>query len=312
MAKKSNRVVLLAKIEATEGTDPVPVVASDAMLANIKNVQPLVTETAQRDLTRPFFGATGVTTVAQSSMIEFDVEYAGSGAAGTAPAFKSLLLACATSENVTLSVKVDYALITDSTKTVTLYYYLDGLLHKFIGCRGNASFQLNAKGIPVISFKFWGTYTAATDDTFPAITGTTYNAFKDPMGVNKTNTPTLTLHTVALNASSVSFDLGNNIVVRNLIGLDAIDIVGRNTTGSVTFEMTSVATKAWHEDMRLNTIGAFALTHGVGAGKIIEVTSSKVQINSLEYSDQDGVKMCTAGLTFIPAAGSDELLITFK
>lgn len=310
MAKKSNRVVLTALIEATEGTDPVPSTSANAMLADIKNVQPLVAETAQRNLTRPFFGATGVTTVAQSSMIEFDIEYAGSGAAGTAPAFKNLLLACATSETISAGVKVDYALVTDLTKTVTLYYYLDGLLHKFIGCRGTASFNISAKGIPVISFKFWGTYTAPTDTAFP--TDMVYTAFKDPMGVNKTNTPTLTLHTVAINASTVSFDLGNNIVVRNLIGLDAIDIVGRNTTGSVTFEMTSVATKAWHETLRLNTIGAFALTHGVGAGKIIEVTSSKVQLSSLDYSDQDGVKFCTAGLTFIPATGGDELLITFK
>lgn len=310
MAKKSNRVVLLAKIEATEGTDPVPVVGTNAMLATLKNVQPLVAETTQRNLTRSFFGASGVTTVATSSTIEFDVEYASSGTAGTAPAYKDLLQACATSETVSAGVSVTYAPITDNTKTVTIYYYLDGLLHKFIGCRGSAAFSLSAKSIPIISFKFFGTYTAPTDTTFP--TGMVYTAFKDPMGVNKTNTPTLTLHTVALNSPSVSFDLGNNIVVRNLIGLDAIDIVGRNTTGSVTFEMTSVATKAWHEAIRLNTIGAFALTHGVGAGNIIEVTSSRAQINSLDYADQDGVKMCTAGLTFIPSTGSDELSIVFK
>ena len=310
MAKKSNRVVLLAKIEATEGTDPVPVAASNAMLANIKNVQPLVAETAQRDIVRPYFGASGVTTVATSSTIEFDIEYASSGAAGTAPAYKDLLQACAMSETVAAGVSVTYAPITDNTKTVTLYYYLDGLLHKFIGCRGNAAFSLTAKGIPMISFKFWGTYTATTDTAFPS--GMVYTSFKDPMGVNKTNTPTLTLHTVALNSPTVSFDLGNNIVVRNLIGIDAIDIVGRNTTGSVTFEMTTVAAKAWHEVMRLNTIGAFALTHGVGAGNIIEVTSSRVQLNSLDYSDQDGVKLCTAGLTFIPNTGGDEISIVFK
>ena len=310
MSKMTRNVLLLAKIEVTPGTDPVPTAGVNAMLVELKNVQPLRAETTQRNLTRPYFGASGTLTVGTSSQIEFDVELASSGAAGTAPAFKDLLLACATSETVSAGVSATYAPVTSPLKTVTIYYYLDGILHKFIGCKGSAQLNVQAKSIPKISFSFQGTYTAPTDTALPS--GASYTAFKDPKPVNSANTPTLTLHSVALISAGFSLDFGNALAVRNLIGLDEIAMTDRSTTGSVTFEATSVAAKAWHEAVRNNSTGAFALTHGTGAGNIIELTASKVQISDISYSEDTGVQMMQTNLTFLPTTGGDEFSLVFK
>ncbi len=310
MAKLTRNVLLLAKVETTPGTDIVPVAGSNAMQAQLTNVQPLRAETTQRNLTRPYFGASGTLTVGTSSLIEFEVELASSGAAGTAPAFKDLLLACATAETLSAGVSATYAPVTSPLKTVTIYYYLDGILHKFIGCKGSATLNVQAKGIPTISFSFQGTYTAPTDTALPG--GAVYTAFKDPKPVNSANTPLLTLHSTAVIGAGFSMNIGNVLNIRNLIGLDEITQTDRQVTGSLTFEMTTVATKAWHEAVRNNTTGAFALTHGTGAGNIIELTATKVQVSDVSYTEQDGVQMLQTNLTFIPTSGGDEFSLVFK
>ena len=310
MSKLMRNVLLLAKLETTPGTDSVPTAPLNAMLARAITPQPVVAEFAPRTNIRPYFGTGGQVAVSQHSECELEIELASSGAAGTAPAWGPVLQACSFSETVTAVTDVKYAPITNNPKTVTLYYYLDGVLHKMFGCRGNVTFELNARLIPVMKFKFTGLYTPATDTPVP--TGAVYSGFKAPLAVNKMNTPSMTLHGVSAAMQSLSIDMGNQIVYRNLIGSESVIMTNRAPSGQTSIEMVPVASYAWHEAVRLGTLDAFSVVHGSVAGAIIQIDAPKVQLISPQYADSDGVAMINLGLDFQPDTGNDEIVITVK
>ena len=55
MALKSKKVVLLAKIEATYGTDPLPTGAANAILVINPKLTPLTLQANARNVIRPYF-----------------------------------------------------------------------------------------------------------------------------------------------------------------------------------------------------------------------------------------------------------------
>ena len=309
MAKLMRNVLLLAKIETTAGTDAVPTAGANAMLAGTVGAQPVTAEFADRNIVRAFFGSGGKVQVSNYSKIDFEIEMASSGAAGTPPAYGPLLQACAFSQTISAS-DVIYAPITTAPKTVTIYYYLDGLFHKMTKCRGNVTFELNSKGIPLLKFTFTGLFNTVTDASLPG--GADYSSFNAPFAVNKVNTPTWSIHGASGALESISFDMGNQVNYRNLIGSEDVVMVDRSVSGNASFEMTSVATKEWHEIVRLGTLGALQVIHGVGAGNIIQIDAPKVQLTDPSYSDSEGVAMLGVGMDLQPNTGNDEFILTVK
>lgn len=90
---------LLAKIEATYGIDSIPTGAANAiLLAGNPTLTPMELTSVERDILRPFFGNAETLPSSIYGKIDFDVEAAGSGAAGTAPAWGVLLRGCGFSE----------------------------------------------------------------------------------------------------------------------------------------------------------------------------------------------------------------------
>lgn len=310
MSKLMRNVLLLAKIEVTPGTDPVPTAAANAMLARTIGAQPVTAEFADRDNIKPYFGSSGKVQASNHSKIDFEIELASAGAAGTAPAYGPLLQGCAFSETINVATDVIYAPITTAPKTVTIYYYLDGLLHKMTNCRGDVSFELNSKSIPIAKFTFTGLFNAVTDTALPG--GEDYTAFKAPFAVNKVNTPTWTIHGATGALESATFDMGNQVTYRNLIGSENVVMVDRAATGQAVLEMTSVATQAWHEAVRLGTLDALQIIHGVGAGNIVQIDAPKVQLTDPNYSDSEGIAMLSVGMDIQPNTGNDEITLTIK
>lgn len=100
MALLNRKRTLLAKIESSYGVDPTPTGSANAILVSNLNVRPMSTELVDRDLIRPFLGNSEQLHAAIYSMAEFECEVAGSGAAGTAPAWGPLMRACGFSETV--------------------------------------------------------------------------------------------------------------------------------------------------------------------------------------------------------------------
>lgn len=310
MAKMMRNALLLFKLEAVYGTDPVPTAGANAILCRGMTPQPLVGEFAERSLMRPYFGNAGQINVANHSEIEFEVEMASAGAAGTAPKWGALLRACAFAETISAGVSVTYAPVTTAQESATLYYYLDGLLHKITGARGTVSLGLSAKGIPVMKFKFVGKYTSPTDTAVPA--GADFSGFKTPVAINKTNVTTCSLHGVAMVMQSLDLDIANEVIFRALVNDESVYIVDRKPAGSVSFEAGTIAQKNWFASVIAADALPLVMTFGAGAGNIIEINGPKAQIANPQYQESESVVMINASLNFLPNVGNDELTIVAK
>lgn len=315
MSFLTRNAVILAKKELTYATDAVPVGANAIAVRNL-SITPQQAEFASRDLIRPYYGASESLPTAISVQVEFEVELQGSGAAGTAPGWAPCLRACGFSETIVEATSVTYAPVSSAFESLSLIYSVGSetttrLQHKVTGARGTVSFQLNAKGIPVMKYRFQGLYSAVVDSAAALVPD--FSLFQTPSPANTVNTPTFTLHGVTSPMSEFSLDIANTLVYRALIGGESVKLTDRKPGGSVTFEATSVATKNWWEIAKNATLGALSLIHGSTAGKIVEISSARVQLNNPQYKDESGVAMLSMGMAFIPSsAGNDEVSIIVR
>jgi hypothetical protein len=147
---------VLAKIETNYGVDAVPTGAANAILLRNVTINPMDNEVENRELVQAYWGLSEELPVGTKVSLDFEVEMAGSGAAGTAPAYGPLLRACAFSETVSAGVNVVYAPVSGGVESLSMYFNLDGKLHKILGARGTLDVKLNAKKIPVFAFKMQG------------------------------------------------------------------------------------------------------------------------------------------------------------
>lgn len=300
-------VVLAVKEESTPFTDSVPTSLANSILARVSEAQPVVAEFVDRDNVKPYLGSAGKVQVSAHSEITVEFELAGASAAGTVPGWAALLKACGFGETVVAVTSVTYKPVSSAFKTVSIYYFLDGLLHKMIGCMGSPTFSLNARSVPMASAKITGLYSATTDTTLP--TDSVYTAFQAPQAVNKVNTTAFTLHGISTPFDEFSVDVANSVVYRNMPTLEDVLITDRKAIGNISIPMTPVATKAWHDTVRDGTLAAISMTHGSGAGKIFTITAPKVQLITPQYQNKNGVVHLQLGLDFQPNAGNDELSI---
>lgn len=311
MAKSMKKMLLLAKKEAVAGTDALPTAAANAILCRAMMPEPITADQVQRNLIRPYKGNSGSLTVGEHRKLTMEVEIAGSGAAGTAPAWGLLLEACGFSETITAGVDVTYNLVSDGEPTLTLYGYLDKTKFVLTNAIGTVTFELNAKSIPVMKFEFLGTYSPATEEVAMPV-GVDYTKFMQPRTVGKTNTPVFNFHGLAAKASAFSITLANALAWRELIGLAAPTSPDRQPTGSVTMEMPSVAVKDWAEIVRLSTPGTCALTHGVDPGNIVQFAMPAVQCKPFTLQDDQSNAMINMPFDINPVDGDDELTIVVK
>jgi hypothetical protein len=85
---------ILAKIETTYGTDPTPTGAANAIQAFNVALTPLELEYEDRDVARAYLGHQDQIVVTGRARLTFECEVAGSGTAGTAPAWGPLVRGC--------------------------------------------------------------------------------------------------------------------------------------------------------------------------------------------------------------------------
>lgn len=303
------KLALLAKVEATYGTDSTPTGSENAILASDVTFTPLEGGEENRDLLLPYLGNQGVILTGLHARLEFSVELAGAGTAGTAPEWGSLLRACGMAQTITEDTSAAYTPVSDAFESATLWYNRDGVKHAIVGWRGNVSLALNPSRIPKLRFTGLGLHgTAATDTALPTMDVTKW---KTPVVVSKANT-TFALHGFSGPTESISIDLGNQVEARMLIGEEAVIIGDRRASGSAVLAARSLATKNWDAIARAHTRGTMAIQHGTTAGNIVEITAPAVQIGRWSEGQTQGIVNNTLPLMICPSAGNDDLVITVK
>lgn len=309
MALLTRKRLILVKKETTYGTDSSPL-GTDALLVRNLDITPIEADLVSRDLIRPYLGNSPSLLANSRVGITFQVELAGSGTAGTAPRFGAILQACGMSETIVASTSVTYAPVSTSFSSATIYFNNDGILHKATGCRGTFTMNAAVGQIPTLDFTMTGVYNAPTDTAAPSVT---YSNQASPLVFKQGNTSSFQFFTYAGCLQSVSFDVANSIVYRELVGCTKeVMLTDRKPSGTVMIEAVALATKDYFNLAQTETTGNLTFLHGTTAGNRVTFTASQCDVSNPAYGDQDGVQMLNIPYIATPTtAGNDEVSIAF-
>lgn len=305
----TQKAMVLAKVETTPGTDAAPTAADNAILVSEPNysveADEIVREFARNDFSQ-YPSVYGM----RRGQMTFTVEVRGSGAAGTAPDWGVLLRGCGMDETVVASTSVAYEPLTTGLKTLTLWMYFDGLIHKMTAAMGTFSMTGTAGEIAKVEFTFTGNFAAPIESAFAAGTyNTTVPALVENAALAWNGSGT------GICAESFSIDMNNEVALRKCInadqGLSGVYISGRNPTGGYTPEVSGALSTSFWADWMASTTRSFTVAVGETAGNIMTVTAPDVQITGIGYGDRDNIKTYDIGLAFRRDAGDDELVFTF-
>jgi len=206
---------------------------------------------------------------------------------------------------------VVYTPVSATFGSVTLHYNIDGVLHKLTGCRGTFSLNTAVGEIPTIDFTMTGIYNAPTDTAAPTVT---YADQATPRIFKAGNSGAFTMLGYSGCLQSVSMDLGNTTVYRELVGCTKeVLITDRASTGTVVIEAPTIAQKDYFTAALTDgSLGELSFIHGTTGGNIVALQSSRVDIGDPSYQDQDGIHMLSLPYTAIPStAGNDEFRLVF-
>ena len=298
--KRFSRMLVLVKPESTYGVDAGPTAAANAMLMTDVAVE-MQFDTEVAPKTTTYLGAQQQTLYNLRGQLTGTVELAGSGAAGTAPAYGVLDRACGFA-----AVGGDFSPASDGHESVTVYAYFDDAWHKLLGARGDWSENWST-GAPKATYTLTGFWTepAATDfDTLAP----DYSAFKTPLPISGDNTSKITLHGWETCGSELTLNGGNQIKFDSIMGCTGIYITDREITGNIVVTPADLGTFNPWAVAAAGALGNFSVQHGSAAGAIVKRTAPKVQVMPPTRQDRDGLLMWNIPLRFIPDAGDDELV----
>ena len=304
---------LIAKIESTYGTDPTPVGGSDAVQVTNLEVTPIESDNVQAAAYQGFIGnSTRATLVANKRVsVTFDVELAGSGTAGTAPAFGPLLKSCGLSETTVADTSVTYAPVSSSFDSATIYCFYDGTRHKITGARGSVSFNFTAGQFAVASFNFIGIYNAP-DGTALSGTFTVANQAA-ALEVNDTNLTTATFFgETSQRIESFDLALNNELIYKETASSKEVLITNRAPGGTAVIEAPAVGTTDFFADAVGVATASSSLVLGASAGNIVTLTAAQTDVTGVSYGDTNGVISLSMPYLALPTtAGNNELSLAF-
>jgi len=309
MAQLTRKRVILIEAESSYGTDPTPA-ATDVVLVRDLSITPQSSDVVNRDVVRPYLGASQQLLANTRVECTFSVELAGSGTAGTSPRYGSALKACGFSETVVANTSVTFEPISASFSSVTIHYNVDGVRHIVTGCRGSFAINAAVGEIPSIDFTFTGIYNAPTDTALPSVT---YGNQATPLIFKNGNTTSFQLLSYSGALMNLTMDVGNSLVYRELVGgTKEVLLTDRAANGSVTIEAPTMAQKDYFAAALVDTtLGNLTVTHGTAAGNICRFSSTKVDIGDVAYGEADGVTMLEIPYTLVPSSANDEMSLVF-
>ena len=307
MTLRTSQRLLLAEIESSYASDPTPD-GTNAILVRSLEITPIQSDVVERELIRGFMGNFEALLANQRVELTFEVELAGSGAAGTAPAWSPIMKACGCSETIVASTSVTYAPVSSSFSSCTFYYFTDGLRHKVTGARGSFSISAEVGAIPTISFTFQGIYNAPDDSANPT---PTYANQAKPVLFKNGNTTSQQLFSYAGAVQSFNFDLAGSLVYRELVGgTKEVLFTDRKPSGSIVLEAELVATHDFFGDITGTSTGNNTFQHGTSAGNIVTFSAPQTDLTSASYSDSDGIQMLNLDYNATPTdAGNNEFSV---
>lgn len=309
----TRKKVLIAKEEATYGTDPSPTGTANSIQVSSLEVTPIEADNVQAAAFQGFLGnSTRGTLVANKRVsVTFEVELAGSGTRGTAPAFGPLLKACGLSEVIVANTSCTYRPVSSAFKSATIYCFYDGTRHKITGARGSVTFNFVAGQFAVASFNFIGIYNDP-DSTSLGGTFTTQNQAA-AIEVNNTNLTTATFFgNTSQRIESLDLALNNALVYKETASSKEVLITDRAAGGTAVIEAPAIGTTDYFAAARGASIASSSLVLGATAGNIITMTMAQTDVTGVTYGDTNGVVSLSMPYLALPStSGNDEMELVF-
>lgn len=315
MTRYVGNTALQLVIEPSYGGGPTTFGPTDTILVSSAEFD-IDRDLVPRNLLRPWMGDSEHLIGTRRAQLRFAVELAGSGAAGTAPAWGRLLRVCGMAETAFAGSRVEYTPVSTAFESAAVRFFRDGVIYVSRGCRGTVRLELKAYDRPMAVFEIQGFDTTAIEGALPNVD---YTAWKTPEILTDANSADIVFGGTFLAGAitggtdypseGCTLDLGQRLTHRKLLGAEAIHIVGRATSGNATLQLTAAQEVAWRTDLNANTLTSFGFRHGSAAGSRITVWGPKVQRVAPKFRDSDGLVMLDTELRFLPVSGNDELRI---
>jgi hypothetical protein len=308
----TRRSVIAIKQEVTAGTDVTPAAANANMVVFDLKFNPDV-KTYDRNAMSASLSPMAPIMGGRSAQVTFSAELKGSGASymTTPPAIEAALKGCGFAvSGTTAASSIVYKPASTGVMPVTIYFYMDGVLHKVVGAAGNVSIS-GKIGEPIIaSFTFTGVYTGTTD--VAVITPSALETTVPPACIG----PVVTLGGYTPIISSFSFDLGNTVALRESMGAAngfiSANITNRKPTGKLDPEMVLVATNPFYSSWLAGTPAALTI------GPVGGTTNNKCTITApvcvatgIGSSERNGTAALDYSFTCVMNTGDDELVLSF-
>jgi hypothetical protein len=313
MSRIIKNTLIAAAIESAYGTDASPTGAANAILVSDMSLTPLDAQNIDRNLIRGSFGASEQLVGTASIKLSYSTELAGSGTAGTPPAWGKLLQACACAEGTLATpARVEYTPVSTGLKSSTQYYYDDGVLHKLLGTMGDFTVSAKVGERPMLKFDWVGLdggISAASD------TGT-FTPWKKPVSMTKANVVDITLGgTYAIGAitggtvypsTGLEMKAGNKVAFTPMLSSETVDITDRESTGSIELDLTAAQEVSLMATVKANITQSLAITIGLTAGNKIIFFAPAVQFINPKKVEKNGKRLIGYDLRFMPVNGNDE------
>lgn len=310
--------ILLAKKEVTYDTDPTPDATNAILIEEDAESRRYEGNRIERNVRRDTIGNKEQVNVNPHAAFNFAVEAAGSGAAGDAPAYGPLLLACGFDETIQAGVDVQYQHPSSksdlrNSDSVTIYDYRPEVTQHQIstGIRGSTALVFDRENFGRFRFSnLLGSYNQPVSASPPS--GIDYDAlFNAPLPFTFDNVPTLTIDAFASAVAQLNIDFALAVTRLNIPGLKETRLTDVLPGGQVTIVAPDIGTKNFFAKAEshggtINNV-VFALQVGNAAGAIIKVDSQKLNIANITETDVEGDLGFQMDLRFI-----DRPIITFQ
>jgi len=309
------KTAILARLEPEYGVNIVdPWSATDALL--IRNAKfSIARDTEPRELVRPWLGGSEHLVAARRAEIEFEVELSGSGTLGLPPAWGKLLRASGLAENIVPDTRVEYLPVSEAFESLQVTFTIDGITYVSKGARCDVNIVMNAYKIPVLQFKMQGFDTNAISGNM----GATFAAWKRPtvlsdaasgdirLGCNYT-TGFVSGGTV-LASRGLELKLGNKLSHIKMLHGEAIDIVGRDASGTMSVALDVADELTWRDEINNNVLTSLGFNFGTAEGYRTRIFCPSVQRVDPQTEDYEGRALMKTELRVLPLAGNDEMRI---
>jgi hypothetical protein len=314
MPRLIRNTLVTAKVQTTPGVDAAPTGAANAVLMSEGSITPLDAQAIDRSLIRGYFGGSEQLVGPASVKLTYAVELAGSGVAGTAPAWGQLLQGCAVAEGMlTTPARVEYTPVSTSLKMLTQYYYDDGALHKLLDSMGNCTLSAKVGERPMLRFEWTGLDGGIA--VVPNATGV-FTPWKKPVAMTKANVIDITLGGTyaagalsggtVYNSTGLELNFGNVVNFSAMLSTETVDISDRQSTATLELELTAAQEVALMASVKANETQALGFTIGTAAGNKVLVFAPAVQLTNPRKSELNGKRLIGFDLRLVPVNGNDE------